>query len=65
MLRVFIIGDVEIVRYSIGSIENIGYLVDKKLIMWFVELRLWFKVFFIFVIGFVVCGFKVSFIIVL
>lgn len=37
-------GDVETVRYSIGSTENIGYSADKKSITWFVESRSWSKV---------------------
>lgn len=38
---VFIIGYVEIVVYDVGSINNRGNLVDKKVIVWFVELWLW------------------------
>lgn len=55
---VFIIGYVEIVVYDFGSINNRGNLVDKKVIVWFVELWLWYVVFFIFSIGIVLCGFK-------
>lgn len=55
---VFIIGYVEIVVYDVGSINNRGNLVDKKVIVWFVELWLWYVVFFIFSIGIVLCGFK-------
>lgn len=37
-------GDVETVRYDIGSTENRGNSADKKAITWFVETRTWFKV---------------------
>lgn len=43
-LRASTTGDVETVRYSIGSTENIGYSADKKSTTWFVESRSWSKV---------------------
>lgn len=37
-------GDIETMRYIIGSTENKGHSTDKKSITWFVESRLWSKV---------------------
>lgn len=37
-------GDVEIMRYSIGSTENKGHSTDKTSITWFVESKSWSKV---------------------
>lgn len=37
-------GDVETMRYSIGSTENKGHSTDKKSITWFVESKSWSKV---------------------
>lgn len=37
-------GDVETMRYTIGSTENKGHSTDKKSITWFVESRSWSKV---------------------
>lgn len=39
-------GDVETVRYSIGTTENKGHSTDKKSITWFVESKSWSKVLF-------------------
>lgn len=41
----FTTGDVETMRYSIGSTENKGHSTDKKSTTWFVESRSWSKVF--------------------
>lgn len=39
-------GDVETMRYSIGSTKNKGHSTDKKSITWFVESKSWSKVLF-------------------
>lgn len=64
-LFVLMIGYIIIVYNSIGIFYLKYIRGGDEEIMWFVELRLWLRVFIIFSIGIVIYGFKVNLIIVL